>query len=548
MNIDKYIIVLCVGLLSGMLFSCEKNMKQTQKEDINIIPQPNSVKFKEGSFNISENTTLHITDDAKKLENIKFATDYLYNTFSRFGIDIKTVDESLKNQIVISKGDFDNDEAYSIETIVSSDLLLIKVKTSRGLFYAFQTLKQLLPVEIFGKGSEKKWDVPAISLKDAPTFPYRGMHLDVGRHYFSIEFIKKYIDYIAMHKMNTFHWHLTEDQGWRIEIKKYPKLTEVGAYRDETLIGHYSDKPHKFDGKRYGGFYTQDQIRQVVKYAQERFVTVIPEIEFPGHSTAAIASYPELSCDGKKQKVATKWGVFPKGVYCTKEINFQFMEDVLSEVLELFPSKYIHIGGDEAPKDQWNKCRHCKNLIYKEKLGDSYGLQSYFIKRIEKFLNQRGRNLIGWDEILEGGLAPNATVMSWRGVKGGIEAAKQNHDVIMTPGTHCYFDHYQGDKNKEPVAIGGNTTLKKVYSFEPIPSELNQQQAKHILGAQGNVWTEYMKDSKKVEYMVFPRISALSEVVWTKKDKRDWADFLNRMEIQYLRYDILGINYLRRNN
>ena len=548
MNVSRYIIVLCVGLFSIVFFSCKEDAKKVPQGGVNIIPQPNSLKINKGSFDISKGTTLYIAEDVKKLEHVKFAINYLQGMFYGSGIDIKTVDKSLKNQIVISKGDFNNDEAYSIEALTDSDILHIRAKTARGLFYAFQTLRQLLPAKIFGKSEEAKWKVPAVSIEDAPRFSYRGMHLDVGRHYFSLESIKKYIDYIAMHKMNIFHWHLTEDQGWRIEIKKYPKLTEVGAYRDETLAGHYSDKPHKFDGKRYGGFYTQDQIRQIVKYAQERFITVVPEIEFPGHSTAAISAYPELSCDGKQRKVATKWGVYKRGVYCTKEVNFQFMEDVLSEVLELFPSKYIHVGGDEAPKDEWKKCRHCRGLIKREKLSGFDGLQSYFIRRIENFLNQRGRDLIGWDEILEGGLAPNATVMSWRGVKGGIEAAEQGHDVIMTPTDYCYFDYYQADKEEEPLAIGGYLPLKKVYSFDPVPENLDEQEAKHILGAQGNVWTEYMKDFKKVEYMTFPRIGALSEVVWTKKDKKDWDDFMSRMKVQYERYDVLGINYKRRDN
>ncbi|NQU35221.1 MAG: beta-N-acetylhexosaminidase [Bacteroidetes bacterium] len=324
---------------------------------------------------------------------------------------------------------------------------------------------------------------------------------DSGNEGYSLIIEKKYIDLLAFYKFNTFHWHLTEDQGWRIEIKKYPKLAEISSMRKETLLGHYGDKPHKFDGKPYGGYYTQDEVREIVVYASDRQITVIPEIEMPGHSLAALAAYPELGCTGGPYEVATRWGVF-EDIYCTKEETFEFLENVLLEVMELFPSKYIHIGGDEAPKSRWKECSTCQAVIVREGLRDEHELQSYFIQRMEKFLNSHGRRIIGWDEILEGGLAPNATVMSWRGTEGGIAAARQDHDAIMTPGSHCYFDHYHANRELEPLAIGGFTTLEKVYSYEPVADSLTSEEANHIMGAQGNVWTEYMETPEYVEYMV----------------------------------------------
>jgi hexosaminidase len=368
------------------------------------------------------------------------------------------------------------------------------------------------------------------------------MHLDVCRHFFPKEFIKRYIDFLSMYKMNTFHWHLTDDQGWRIEIKKYPKLTQIGAWRKATLIGHYSQFPHIYDSTLYGGFYTQDEIKEIIKYASDRNITIVPEIEMPGHSLAAIASYPELSCTGNPQQVAADWGEF-EDVYCPTEETFTFLENVLSEVIDLFPGKYIHIGGDEVSKDSWKASKFCQDLIKREGLKDENGLQSYFVKRIEKFINSKGKTLIGWDEILEGGLAPNAVIMSWRGTQGGIDAARLGHDVVMSPGGYCYFDYYQGDPRSEPLAIGGYTTIEKVYSYEPVPTELTKSEQGRILGAQGNVWTEYIPDTKQVEYMVFPRIAALAEVLWSPKDKRNYDDFRDRLltHFDYLNY--FGINY-----
>jgi hexosaminidase len=403
-----------------------------------------------------------------------------------------------------------------------------------GLFYGLQTFRQLLPLDGSGR-------VPAVTIRDAPRFPYRGMHLDVGRHLFPVAFIKRYIDLLARYKLNVFHWHLTDDQGWRLEIRKYPRLTSVGAWRRETVAGNQM-RPYVGDGRPYGGFYTQAEVREIVAYAAARYVTVIPEIELPGHSLAALAAYPELACTPGPFEVGTNWGVYDD-IYCPGERTFTFLEDVLGEVLELFPSPYIHIGGDEVPKRRWRESPVAQEVMRREGVADEGALQSWFIRRIETFLRSRGRRIIGWDEILEGGLAPDATVMSWRGVAGGIEAARQGHDVIMSPGSHLYFDHYQGPRETEPLAIGGFTTLERVYGFEPVPPGLTPAEAGHVLGAQANVWTEYIPTSGHVEYMAFPRMLALAEVVWTPVADRSWDDFARRLPDQLARLDALQVNY-----
>ncbi|MFN8291187.1 MAG: family 20 glycosylhydrolase [Chitinophagaceae bacterium] len=442
--------------------------------------------------------------------------------------------------------------AYVLEA--TGKQVQIQGQTASGTFAGMQTLIQLLPVEV----KTKSLSIPQVTVRDYPRFGYRGMHLDCGRHFWSVDFVKKYIDYLALHKFNTFHWHLTEDQGWRIEIKKYPKLTQAGAWRTGTITGNYPGTGN--DGKKYGGYYTQQQIREVVKYAADRFITIIPEIEMPGHSSAAIAAYPELSCfpeeptisfypkackwsgDSTGKKVQQTWGVFDD-VFCAgRESTFTFIENVLNEVLTLFPSRYIHVGGDECPKENWVRCEQCQLRIKSNHLKDEHELQSYFIQRVEKYLNGKGRTLIGWDEILEGGLAPNAVVMSWRGEQGGIDAAKQNHDVIMTPGNPVYFDHSQSE-NEDSLTIGGYNPLEKVYAYEPVPAALTEEQGKHVLGAQANMWTEYMDNPKKVEYMLFPRIAALSEVLWSDPKQKDWSDFEKRLMVQFKRYDAWKANY-----
>ncbi|HKJ01954.1 MAG TPA: family 20 glycosylhydrolase [Longimicrobiales bacterium] len=380
-----------------------------------------------------------------------------------------------------------------------------------------------------------------MDVADAPRFPYRGMHLDVARHFFGPDFVKRYIDQLARYKINRFHWHLTDDQGWRIEIKRYPRLTEVGARRAETMV-EKNFEPFVGDSTPYGGFYTQDEIRDVVAYARERYVTIVPEIEMPGHSLAALAAHPGLACTPGPFEVGTRWGVY-EDIYCPREETFEFLENVLTEVMDLFPGPYIHIGGDEAPKARWEASDVARDVIRREGLADEEELQSWFVQRIARFLDAHGRRLIGWDEILEGGLAPNATVMSWRGTEGGIDAARQGHDVIMTPSSHLYLDFYQGDPAQEPLAIGGYLPLERVYAFEPVPAELTPAEARHILGAQGNLWTEYIATEEHAEYMAFPRALALAEVTWSPASARGFADFARRLPWQLDRLDAAGIHY-----
>lgn len=524
----KKIVVLSVFI--SFLFNCKS--EEYVPEIPKIIPIPTSQTINQGYFVLDSNVGLAYD------ETFKVSAEFLRNYIEK-GSDIE-LDTNNDIQFIHDKT-IENNEGYKLN--IEPYQITISAKTDQGAFYAVQTLRQLLPPEFENSSiSEEKTSIQCMTITDAPQFQYRGMHLDVARHMFSVDFIKTYIDALALLKMNTFHWHLTDDQGWRIEIKKYPKLQEVAAYRKETLIGHYSDQPHQFDGKRYGGFYTQDDIKAIVAYAKSRHVTVIPEIELPGHAQAAIAAYPYLGCSGEQIEVATKWGVF-EPIYCSKDETFEFLEDVLDEVVALFPSEYIHIGGDEAPKTKWKTCEACQNQITSEGIKDEHELQNYFITRIETYLNSKGKQIIGWDEILEGGLAPNATVMSWRGTKGAIEAAKQKHNVVMTPTSHCYFDYYQSTNPDEPTAIGGFLPLEKVYGFNPIPSELTKEEATYILGAQGNIWTEYIPNKEQVEYMAFPRILAMSEVVWSKPENKEYTDFTKRVEHFNKRLDALGINY-----
>jgi len=423
-------------------------------------------------------------------------------------------------------------EWYSLS--VTPKTITINAVHEAGLFRGSRTLIQLL------EQGRTTGSLPCLTITDYPRFPWRGMHLDPCRHFWSVEFTKKYIDLLARYKMNSFHWHLTDDQGWRIEIKKYPELTAVGAWRKGSQVGPYSRR--EYDSIPYGGFYTQDEIREVVAYAAARHINVVPEIEMPGHALAALAAYPHLGCTGGPYEVSKGWGVF-EDVFCAgNDSTFAMLEDVLTEVMELFPSEMIHIGGDECPKEAWKKCAKCQARKNAHGLKDEHELQSYFIQRIEKFVNSKGRKIIGWDEILEGGLAPNAAVMSWQGIEGGIAAARSGHYAVMSPGSHCYFDHYQGDPANEPLAIGGYTTVQKVYSYEPIPAELKPEECKYILGAQGNVWTEYILTPEHVEYMAVPRMLALAEVLWTPKAKRNEADFLSRLENEFPKLDAMKVN------
>jgi hexosaminidase len=518
-----------------------------------IVPEPVSIEMHEGNFHFNSATNVIAEKGAE--HEVRMLNFYLKKIYG-FSLPTRAKLSSTNTSNIIFKLVKNNERKDAYHLDVNANKIIISSSSNEGLFYGMQTLLQLLP-ETKAESASAGFLIPALSINDYPRFQYSGMHLDVGRHFFDVDFVKKYIDYLAYFKYNTFHWHLTEDQGWRIEIKKYPRLTSVGGYRNGTIIGHYPGTGN--DSIHYGGFYTQEQIKDVVKYAQDRFITIIPEIEMPGHASAAIAAYPELSCfpdksteissrtpwvgsrDGKQ--VQQTWGVF-NDIFVPSEYTFKFLENVLDEVIKLFPSKYIHIGGDEAPKTYWKESAFCQKLIKDKNLKDEHGLQSYFIQRIEKYLNSKGRKIIGWDEILEGGLAPNATVMSWRGEKGGIAAAQQHHDVIMTPTTYCYFDYSQ-TKDDDSLTIGGFLPLDKVYNYEPLSKELNDSEAKYILGGQANVWTEYMANPQKVEYMIFPRMSALSEVLWSPKASRDLDRFRSELPDLYKRYELWGADYFK---
>lgn len=497
-----------------------------------LIPQPKEIQIGNGNFLLNAKTVFIVNDE----NNNEVA---LFNSFlqTKYEYELKVLTKSKNPENTISiyvENPKDTiSENYELE--VKPNQIEIKAAGNAGVFYAFQTLMQLLPVNKF-----KEAQIPCVTIKDEPKFTWRGMHLDVSRHFFSVDFVKKYIDYLSMYKMNTFHWHLTDDQGWRIEILKYPLLTQLGSIRFKSMIGHFSE--HRFDDKFYKGFYTQEEIKEVVAYAKQRHVSIIPEIEMPGHSLAALSAYPEYSCTGGPFQVGTQWGGYDD-VFCPKEETFRFLQEILDEIIVLFPSQYIHIGGDECSKVRWHVCPNCQALMRQEGLTDEAQLQSYFIRRMEQFLNFYGKKLIGWDEILEGGLAPNATVMSWRGTEGGIAAAKEKHNVVMTPGSHCYFDHYQGDPKNEPIAIGGYTTVEKVYSYNPIPAELNEEESKYILGAQGNVWTEYINTPEDVEYMAMPRMAALAEVVWGTSKPTDYSNFQTRLIKHFEVLDRMQVNY-----
>lgn len=498
----------------------------------NIIPQPlELVSPSRGNFNLSDKTPVVFSE--KGLEkSASFLNAYL-SQFYGFNLKQGKVNAAKGIHLLLDSKASKASGNYALQ--VKKEGIFITAATEEGIFYGVQTLIQLLDPNT----KEKMMDIPFVDIKDEPRFQYRGMHLDVTRHFFPLAFVKKYIDYLALHKMNYFHWHLTDDQGWRIEIKKYPKLTEIGSMRKGTITGFLpgngnTNTPH-------GGFYTQDEIKEVVKYAADRYITVIPEIEMPGHASAALTAYSFLGCTGGPYKVQETWGVFDD-VFCAgNEQTFNFLQDVIDEVVSLFPAKYIHIGGDECPKSSWKKCPKCQQRMKDHQLKDEHELQSYFVQRMEKYVNSKGKSIIGWDEILEGGLAQNATVMSWRGEEGGIEAAKQNHYAIMTPGNYVYFD-YAPSAKRDSLTMPGITTVQKVYSYEPIPAALSPESRKYILGAQANVWTEYMNSPEKVEYMIFPRMSALSEVLWSSKQNKNWNAFEKRLPAQYSRYKLWGAN------
>lgn len=507
---------------------------------LSIIPQPVKAEVQSGEFVMTADTVLAVeylseTVGQRLAAQLRPATGYRlpvrrWVTAASDRIVLK-IDDSL---------DALGQEGYRLK--VTPTEVVITAKAPAGLFYGGQTLRQLLPPAILStsKVDGVKWTVPCVTIEDYPRFAWRGMMLDTARHFMPKEFVKKFIDVLALHKLNTFHWHLNDDQGWRIEIKKYPELTEISSWRKETVIGRNTQQ---YDGTPHGGFYTQDEIREIVAYAQQRFITVVPEIEMPGHCVAVLAAFPELSCTGGSFEVQTRWGIF-SDVYCAgNDQVFAFLEDVLAETMELFPSEYIHIGGDECPKTRWKACPKCQARIKKEGLADEHELQSYFVHRIEKYLNAHGRRIIGWDEILEGGLAPNATVMSWRGENGGIQAARAGHDVVMASNTHLYFDYYQARPENEPLSIGGFIPLEKVYGYDPVPSVLTDAQKKHIIGVQAQLWAEYISTPEHDEYMAFPRGCALAEIAWTPAEKKDYGDFYARLTDHIKRLSRLNVNY-----
>ena len=505
--------------------------------NISLFPQPARIESAGESYTLRPDALIATESPALGLT----LANYL-RPATGYKLPIHSGSPDDDNTIHLESADpSDSPEAYSLRA--SGTTLRIRASDRRGFLHAFQTLRQLLPSEILSSEvvSGIEWTTPGVAIDDEPAFGWRGLHLDVGRHFFPLPFIKKFIDMLAFYKFNTFHWHLTEDQGWRIEIKKYPLLTEIGSQRAETVIGVNTGE---YDGQPYGGFYTQDEIREAVAYAAERGITIMPEIELPGHAVAALAAYPHLGCRGEGYQVRTKWGI-AEDIFCAgNDEVFVFLEDVLDEVLELFPSEYIHIGGDEAPKARWEACPACQARIKAEGLKDEHELQSWFIRRIETWLNGRGRKLVGWDEILEGGLAPNATVMSWRGSYGGIAAANAGNDVIMTPNTYCYLDYYQSlDRDSEPLAIPADLPLEQVWQFVVIPPEIDMMKRHHVLGGQGNIWTEFMPNSDHVEYMMFPRAIAISDVLWHHPEERDYAALVGRLRAHLPSLDTLGVNY-----
>jgi hexosaminidase len=512
---------------------------KTESMEMNIIPRPQSILAQQGEFIFNQSTTVWISDS---IASKPFFLDYLEAMIPNLsegiqgGSDIEI--DLIRNASLPLEG-------YRFE--VSNQEIKINAGAEPGIFYGIQTLRQLLPASIEGGiSSLADHRIEALRIEDYPRFKWRGMHLDVSRHFFPLDFVKRYIDMIALHKMNVFHWHLTDDNGWRLEIKRYPKLTEICAWRVDREHEDWRKWSPIEAGEKstYGGFYTQEEVAEVIKYAADRQITVIPEIEMPGHSSEIFAAYPELSCRGETLPVRPGSYWPNEDIFCAgNDSVFVFLENILEEVVELFPAKYIHIGGDEARKTYWKSCEKCQKRIQTEGLADEDELQSWFVHRMEAYILSKGKHMIGWDEILEGGLAPEATVMSWRGVKGGVAAAKAGHDVIMTPTSHVYFDYYQGDPETEPQAIGGYLPLKKVYDYEPIPEDLTEEESKYVLGAQANLWTEFIKTTSHAEYMVLPRMTALSEVLWSGKAQRDWPGFQKRLPVLLSRFESLGWNY-----
>lgn len=539
-------IVLCVVTAAHLLANITI-AAGARRETVNIIPLPVSIERSEGFFVITPSTPVIAEKDAaaeasKLIDALAPAMGYKLHVVS----SSQPQKQAIKFQLAPNLPKV-GPEGYTLE--VTDEHILIRARQPAGLFYGIQTLLQLLPASIFSKTEVKNisWKVACMNITDYPRFQWRGLLVDPARHFIHKSALLRFIDTMALHKLNSLQIHLTDDQGWRIESKKYPRLTQVGSWRDETLIGHLSQKTRQFDGKRHGGFYTQEQIREIVDYASAKHIRIVPEIEMPGHAQAAISSYPQLGVFPEKQKdlrPRTRWGV-SEHIFAPRMETIAFLQDVLSEVIELFPGRYIHIGGDEAIKDQWKASEEIQALIRNKGLKSEAELQSWFTKQMDIFLTNCGRRLVGWDEILEGGLAPGATVMSWRGEQGGITAANAGHDVVMAPTSHTYFDYYQGPAEKEPLSIGGYLPLKKVHQYDPIPKVIVPEKARHILGIQGQLWGEYISTPQHLEYMAYPRAAALAEVGWSPTAFKDYENFLARLRHHLKRLDAMGVNYRR---
>lgn len=535
MNFLRTLIIITIV---SLLFSCKET---PPRPVVRIIPLPAEVIDQKGIFTFTPSTKIEISNDSEQMRHIAgFLTSHAEKFYG------------ISNNIVVSesgdKGSFflklDENlklgkEDYNLT--ISTKGVVIEAAAPNGIFYGVQTLIQLMPPV---PKQLPEVILPAVEIKDTPRFSWRGLHLDVSRHFMPKEFIMKYLDYMAMHKFNTFHWHLADDQGWRIEIKKYPRLTEVGSIRKNTLMGH-SNNPLGLDTIPSGGFYTQNDIREIVTYASERFITVVPGIEMPGHALAALASYPELGCTGVPYEVATRWGSF-SDVYCpSKEGTYTFLKSVIAEMTPLFPGKYFHIGGAECPETRWEKCPSCMLKMKTDSMNSTHDLHNYFVSRISGILDTLGKEMVGWDEIVKDTLLKKGIVMGWRGEERGISSVRSKFQTVMSPAKYCNFDQYQADPKGEPLAVGGLLTLEQVYNFEPVPADLSNREAKYIIGAQANVWTEYMKTPEYVEYMIFPRAAALAEVVWSPKASRNYPWFKKRLSEQIKRYDALGIRYCK---
>ncbi len=541
-----------------MTAACSKSPAGRTASGPSVVPAPLRLEARAGAFVLGPSTRIVVPEDQPGAVPVASMLKDLLDRPTGYDLAVETVPgpatgATVPAGTIVLRLDGPEErmgrEGYLLE--VGTEGILLRAEEPAGLFYGVQTIRQLLPASIespAGAAGSGAWSVPCVSVEDRPRFAWRGALLDCARHFFPKEFVLRWIDILAMHKLNTFHWHLTDDQGWRVEIKKYPRLTEVGAWRVDREDQHWNAREPQRPGEAatYGGFYTQDEIREVVAYAAARHITIVPEIEMPGHAKAALAAYPELSCTGGPFTVPPG-GYWPiTDVFCPgDDRTFEFLENVLAEVVELFPGPFVHIGGDEVDKAEWKRCPECLARIKAEGLADERELQSYFVRRIEKALNAMGKRLIGWDEILEGGLAPQATVMSWRGTEGGIAAAKAGHDVVMSPTSHCYIDYYQGSPAYEPPGIGGYLPLSMVYSFEPVPDVLTGEEAKRVLGGQANLWTEYVGEGRHAEYMALPRLAALAEAVWSPKDRRDWDGFASRVRALFPRYEAAGLNAAR---